>query len=119
MADEQRTMKLTRLHGSGHRAIATNVAVFGPTSDGLFHMHFYYDAVNVLADTGEIVASDGSQLAMANVNTRAEDRQYVRVEVAVISIPIDRLDAFAALMSSQVTELERRGILKKGTRAEP
>lgn len=112
MADKPRTMKLRRLQGSGHRSIATNVTVFGPTSDQLFHMHFYYDAVNVLADTGDILQSDGTALAMTNLTTRDDDREYVRVEVAVISIPLERLPGFANVLSGQVAELEKRGILK-------
>lgn len=111
MADESKTMRVNRLHGPHHRSIATNLNIIGPTGDGLIHLHFFYDGFEVHADVGDVVASDAHGTQLKNVGVREGNKEVVRVEVAVVSMPVDRLRDVARAFGAQVEELSKVGAI--------
>jgi len=66
------------------REISTDVAISGPTSDGLFHLTFLCDAIDLHSQTMNKVP--GSE-ADYNLSFSADDTEPVRIKLGRCSLP--------------------------------
>lgn len=86
-------------------AIATYAAVAGPTPDGMVHIQFYRDLLEI---RGENLTRETSQDGKTVTRVKGDISNYdiKRSDVAIISMPADAFNSFARGLA------EHLGLLK-------
>ncbi|URL57114.1 hypothetical protein IM816_10645 [Luteibacter flocculans] len=82
-------------------AVATGVAVTGPTDDGFVHLHFYRETQRITHDDvpSRSHAPNEVELAWGHAEPSIH---LVREEVAVISVPVSRLPFIGTVLNKAV-----------------
>lgn len=82
-------------------AVATGVAVTGPTDDGFVHLHFYRETQRITHDDvpSRSRAPNEVELAWGHAEPSIH---LVREEVAVISVPVGRLPFIGTVLNKAV-----------------
>lgn len=87
-------------------AVATGIAVTGPTDDGFVHLHFFREAQRITNDEVPSRSSTPNEVELAW--SHAEPNIHlVREEVAVISIPVGRLPFVSTALNKAVRFVAR------------
>ena len=82
-------------------AVATGVAVTGPTDDGFVHLHFYREVQRVTHDAVPSRSGEPNELELAWGHATA-NIHLQREEGAVISIPVGRLPFVGTALNKAV-----------------
>ncbi|WP_139206725.1 hypothetical protein [Luteibacter sp. UNCMF331Sha3.1] len=82
-------------------AVATGMAVTGPTDDGFLHLHFFREVQRITNDDVPTRTSAPNETELAWGHAEA-NIHLVREEVAVISIPVSRLPFISTVMNKAV-----------------
>lgn len=82
-------------------AVATGIAVTGPTDDGFIHLHFFREAQRITNDEvpSRVAAPNEVDIAWGQAKPNIH---LVREEVAVISIPVGRLPFVSTALNKAV-----------------
>lgn len=82
-------------------AVATGMAVTGPTDDGFVHLHFFREVQRITNDDvpSRVPAPNEMELAWGHAEANIH---LVREEVAVISIPMARLPFIGTVLNKAV-----------------
>jgi len=82
-------------------AVATGMAVTGPTDDGFIHLHFFREVQRITNDDVPSRSSAPNEVELAW--THAEPNIHLmREEVAVISVPVPRLPFIGTALNKAV-----------------
>lgn len=82
-------------------AVATGMAVTGPTDDGFIHLHFFREVQRITNDDVPSRSNTPNEVELAW--THAEPNIHlVREEVAVISVPVTRLPFIGTALNKAV-----------------
>ncbi|NID15037.1 hypothetical protein [Luteibacter yeojuensis] len=82
-------------------AVATGMAVTGPTDDGFIHLHFFREVQRITNDEVPSRSSAPNEVELAW--THAEPNIHLmREEVAVISVPVTRLPFIGTALNKAV-----------------
>jgi hypothetical protein len=82
-------------------AVATGMAVTGPTDDGFIHLHFFREVQRITNDDVPSRSSAPNEVELAWMQA-SPNIHLVREEVAVISVPITRLPFIGTALNKAV-----------------
>lgn len=87
-------------------AVATGIAVTGPTDDGFVHLHFFRETQRITNDDVPSRSSAPNEVELAWGHAEP-NIHLVREEVAVISIPVGRLPFVSTALNKAVRFVAR------------
>ncbi|MET0255430.1 MAG: hypothetical protein ABWZ54_12080 [Luteibacter sp.] len=87
-------------------AVATGIAVTGPTDDGFIHLHFFREAQRITNDEVPSRAASPNEVELA-WGQAEPNIHLVREEVAVISVPVGRLPFVSTALNKAVRFVAR------------
>jgi hypothetical protein len=100
---------ILHVRSRGHvSAVATGVAVTGPTDDGFVHLHFFREIQRILHEDVPIeqVSEHGLMLDWSHAKASVH---LQREEVATLSIPVTRYASMIEALSSASSVISRFG----------